>query len=371
MSGLAFEGVCRRFGSVTVLSGIDLALAEGEFLALLGASGSGKSTLLRIAAGLDREYEGSVRIGGLAVDSLLPSRRDVAMVFQDYALYPHMSVADNIALPLRMRQLHPLQRLPGAGLLPGTRRRRRLIREEVRAVAARLGLEDVLFRRPAELSGGQRQRVALGRAVVRRPRVFLMDEPLSNLDVSLRTTLRAEIRQIQRESGACCLYVTHDQIEAMTMADRVAVLAGGTILQVASPRAVYDDPAHVRVLELVGSPPANLLPAEALADATPHRLPADCAFVGIRPERLKRQAALSPDVPLLGFRVRVRGREDHGHSYWYDGVLLPRGHRIGWIGPVGEAIPELVDLAVPVSQVWLFDADGQRLMPAASQVSSA
>ena len=268
-------GLGKQFGETVVLDGIDLDIAAGEFVTILGPSGCGKSTLLRIVAGLETESTGSVAIDGAPMKGLAPNARDIAMVFQSYALYPHLTVAENIAVPLRMRQLTSMQRL--FGLAP--RAVRRSIAAEVQSVAAMLRIESLLARKPAQLSGGQKQRVALARAMVRRPRVFLMDEPLSNLDAELRVHMRAEIAQLHRQLGATFLYVTHDQVEAMTMSDRVAVILGGRLQQVASPDALYRDPDTLAVAQFVGTPRINVLPGERFG------LPA--AQVAVRPERLR------------------------------------------------------------------------------------
>lgn len=258
MAALRLHQISRSFGSTRVLDGVDLDIRDGEFLTLVGPSGCGKTTLLRIIAGLDHAEEGQVEIDGALVDDLPPKQRDVAMVFQSYALYPYMTVAQNLALPLVMRKLSRLQRLPLIGpWWPGARARRREIDIAVEQVAESVGLGQMLHRRPAQLSGGQRQRVALGRAMVRRPKVFLMDEPLSNLDAKLRVDTRAEIADLHRRLGATFVYVTHDQVEAMTMSDRVALMMGGRILQLGTPQEIYDDPLDLRVAEFIGTPKIN------------------------------------------------------------------------------------------------------------------
>ena len=268
-------GLGKQFGETTVLDGIDLDIRAGEFVTILGPSGCGKSTLLRIVAGLETESRGSVAIDGAPMKGLAPDARDIAMVFQSYALYPHLTVAENIAVPLRMRRLTPMQRL--FGLAP--RAVHRSIAAEVQSVAEMLRIESLLARKPGQLSGGQKQRVALARAMVRRPRVFLMDEPLSNLDAELRVHMRAEIAQLHRQLGATFLYVTHDQVEAMTMSDRVAVILGGRLQQVGSPGALYRDPDTLAVAQFIGTPRINVLPGE--------RFGLSAAQVAVRPERLR------------------------------------------------------------------------------------
>ena len=239
---LALSGVQKNFGATSVLHGIDIRVAEGEMIVVVGASGCGKSTLLRIVAGLEEPSAGRVRIGGRDVTALEPADRDVAMVFQNYALYPHMTVADNMGFALKI-----------AGVDKGE------IRKRVEEAAKILDLEQYLERKPKALSGGQRQRVAMGRAIVRNPQVFLMDEPLSNLDAKLRVQTRTQIASLTRRLGVTTVYVTHDQVEAMTMGDRVAVLKDGILQQVDTPRNLYERPKNVFVAGFIGSPAMNLL----------------------------------------------------------------------------------------------------------------
>jgi len=296
MACIQIDGLRKRFGTVEVLRGVSLDVPDGSFVALLGPSGCGKTTLLRILAGLESQEEGSIHIGGRAVDALRPRDRNVAMVFQSYALYPYMTVAANIGLPLEMRRLNALQRVPVLGrLMPGAAAARRAMAADVAAVAGPLGLLPLLARRPAQLSGGQRQRVALARAMVRSPDVFLMDEPLSNLDAQLRADARAEIAEMHRRLGATVVYVTHDQTEAMTMADTVVLMQGGQVLQAAPPQRLYDAPASVAVARFVGSPSINLLPATLDSDGNARAgamslgvrgTGAGPVMAGIRPEAL-------------------------------------------------------------------------------------
>ena len=243
MATVRFDGISKSYGSVQVLHGIDLAIADGEFIALVGPSGCGKSTTLRMLAGLETITAGEIAIGDRVVNGLEPAERGIAMVFQSYALYPHMTVAKNMGYALMV-----------AG------RPKNEIKERVGAAARILGLEALLERRPSDLSGGQRQRVAMGRAIVRRPEVFLFDEPLSNLDAKLRTQMRTEIKRIHREVGATTVYVTHDQVEAMTLADRIVVMKDGVIQQVGTPDEVYERPANAFVAAFIGAPPMNLAP---------------------------------------------------------------------------------------------------------------
>jgi len=239
---VSYEAVAKSFGAHEALQPLDLHVEDGTFLALLGPSGCGKTTALRLLAGLETPTRGRIRIGPRDVTFAPPRARDVAMVFQSYALYPHLSVFDNIAYPLRVRKVEKAEK-----------------ERQVREVAALLGLDELLGRKPGQLSGGQRQRVALARAIIRRPQAFLMDEPLSNLDAQLRLQMRAEIKRLQRELGATTLYVTHDQVEAMTMADTVAVMSKGRLQQLASPADLYAHPANLFVAGFCGSPPMNIL----------------------------------------------------------------------------------------------------------------
>lgn len=270
MASVSLAGVSRRFGAVQALAGLDLEVADGEFLVLLGPSGAGKTTTLRLVAGLERPDAGQVRLGGHDVTALPPAQRDCAFVFQQYSLYPHLSVFDNIAFPLRA----PLRRhLPGHSEAE--------IAQRVNEVAALLHIEGRLQRRATALSGGEMQRVAIGRALVRRPAVFLMDEPLSSLDARLREELRVELRRIQRRTGSTVLYVTHDPIEATTMADRIGILEAGVLQQLGSPQAVYDAPATLAVAQRLGTPAINVMPPSWFAG---RRLPPGTAQVAIRPE---------------------------------------------------------------------------------------
>jgi multiple sugar transport system ATP-binding protein len=253
VSGVTLAGVTKRYGDVTAVDDLSLEVADGELLVLLGPSGCGKTTVLRMIAGLEEVTSGEVRIGGRPVNDVAPKDRDVAMVFQSYALYPHMTVARNIESPLLARKM---QVDPGQ---PPRRLRSTERRERVAQVAASVGLTDLLDRKPAALSGGQRQRVALARAMVARPAAFLMDEPLSNLDAQLRVQTRLELVELHQRLSSTFVYVTHDQVEAMTMADRIAVMAHGRLQQVGPPQEVYDRPSNLFVADFLGSPPMNTL----------------------------------------------------------------------------------------------------------------
>jgi ABC-type sugar transport system ATPase subunit len=242
MAGLEIQGVRKAFGQQPILRGIDLSIADGEFVVFVGPSGCGKSTLLRTICGLETVDEGAVRIGGKDMTHVPPAQRGIAMVFQSYALYPHMTVYDNMGFALKL-----------AGLTPEA------IREKVMQAAAILRIEPLLLRKPKELSGGQRQRVAIGRAIVRQPEVFLFDEPLSNLDAALRVQMRIELKNLHRTLRSTMIYVTHDQVEAMTLADRIVVLRGGVVEQVGAPLELYQKPANLFVAGFLGSPAMNLI----------------------------------------------------------------------------------------------------------------
>ena len=260
MAEIELRHIEKSYGETAIVKGVSLSIRDGEFLTLVGPSGCGKSTLLRIIAGLEAQDSGEVVVGGRCVDDKRPKERDVAMVFQSYALYPHLSVFDNLALPLRTRRLSFAQRLPLVGrALPGRRGIETAISAEIEQAACMLDIGHLLHRKPGQLSGGQRQRVALGRAMVRHPAVFLMDEPLSNLDAKLRVQMRAEIIALHRRLGVTFVYVTHDQAEAMTMSDRVAVMMAGELLQVSRPERLYRDPQDLRVAEMIGSPKINVV----------------------------------------------------------------------------------------------------------------
>jgi ABC-type sugar transport system ATPase subunit len=292
MAGVRFNDVGKRFGAVEAVRSLSLEIADGEFMVLVGPSGSGKTTALRMLAGLESITSGEISIGPKVVNKVAPRERDIAMVFQDYALYPQMTVFDNLAFGLRRRKV------PKGEIV-----------RRVESAAGVLGLEPFLARRPGQLSGGQAQRVALGRALVRDPQVFLMDEPLSNLDAKLRTQTRGEIRRLQQEVRTTTVYVTHDQVEAMTMGDRIAVMNDGVLEQVGTPEELYERPANRFVASFIGSPamafvedPTTLLPTL--------KLPAPGTVVGVRPEhtRLWRDGLVGPLRGTVAF-VEALGRE--------------------------------------------------------------
>ena len=279
MASVSIRGVEKDFGTERIIRGVDLGVADGEFVILVGPSGCGKSTLLRMIAGLEDITAGEIRIGDRVVNHLPPSERDIAMVFQNYALYPHMTVAQNMSFSLEMN---------GAGKAE--------IGQKVERAAQILGLVPLLGRLPKELSGGQRQRVAMGRAIVRDPKVFLFDEPLSNLDAKLRVQMRTEIKALHQRLGATMIYVTHDQVEAMTMADRIVVLHDGVVEQIGAPLELYDRPANLFVAGFIGSPAMNILQGTLRADgfhaegglvlpvAQPASPVTGAALYGVRPE---------------------------------------------------------------------------------------
>ncbi|MPY94285.1 MAG: sn-glycerol-3-phosphate ABC transporter ATP-binding protein UgpC, partial [Acidimicrobiia bacterium] len=358
MGAIRIEGLGRRYGSVDAVREVTLDIEDGEFLVLLGPSGCGKSTVLRMLAGLLEPTTGRILLDGRDITHERPKARDVAMVFQSYALYPHMTVARNIGFALRLRGA------PKAD-----------IAARVAEVAELLQLDDLLGRRPRELSGGQRQRVALGRAIAREPAAFLMDEPLSNLDAKLRTATRAELSALHRRLGTTFVYVTHDQVEAMTMATHVAVMSEGRLEQVGTPAEVYDTPATTFVAGFVGSPPMNLLPGELAsrggcarfvapgaeatlwAEGDPGRR---AATLGIRPEHLRPATPGAPGPLLVADVVAIENLgSDEVALCRVGGVpLAVRGPR-----PLGLAPDERVELTAAPAHAHVFDtATGRRLI---------
>jgi multiple sugar transport system ATP-binding protein len=346
MAAVAFDRVSKRFGATVVADELDIRIADGEFFVFLGPSGCGKSTLLHMIAGVEPPSNGRIRIGDADVTDLPPQKRDVAMVFQSYALYPHLDVAENLAFPLRNRGIP-----------------RRTARAEAERVGAALGLASLLDKKPRELSGGQRQRVALGRALVRRPAAFLMDEPLSNLDAALRIEIREEIKRVHQTHRVTTVYVTHDQEEALALADRVAVLRDGCVRQCDAPGIVYSRPADVFVARFVGTPPMNLLPAAALADhaAVRARLagrdPARVT-VGLRPHALEAHASARPD----SLSLEVALVEPAGAQTWVVGGAGAARMK-GRLAPGAALAPgAMAHFRFAADAVHLFDAaSGRRL----------
>jgi len=329
MAEIALRNICKSFGDVTALSGINLDVKDGEFLTLVGPSGCGKSTLLRIIAGLEQQTEGDVEIEQKVVNKLPASKRDLAMVFQSYALYPHLSVGKNLATPLLLRDLTFSQRLPFIGrFMPGYGPKRRGIDEAVSHVAETLQIEPLMERKPGQLSGGQRQRVAVGRAMVRNPTAFLMDEPLSNLDAALRVHMRAELASLHRKLNTTFVYVTHDQAEALTMSDRMAVMMDGQILQLGAPNEIYQNPQDLRVAEFVGSPKMNVLPATIDSDnrvnlfgiCIERKINSENKeiLIGIRPEHLQ---CLPRSDARDSWPYKIIHKENMGADFYLHGLI--------------------------------------------------
>jgi multiple sugar transport system ATP-binding protein len=372
MAEITFEGVSKVFPDGTrAVDGLDLEIADGEFTILVGPSGSGKSTALRMVAGLEDASSGSISIGARVVNDVAPKDRDIAMVFQSYALYPHMSVDQNMGFALKMQRVEKTS-----------------IRDRVGRAATRLGIGELLARRPRALSGGQRQRVALGRAIVRSPEAFLMDEPLSNLDAKLRVEMRAYIARLHQELGTTTLYVTHDQTEAMTMGDRVAVMRDGKLEQVDSPPRLYEHPVNVFVAGFIGSPAMNLLRGSIedgwitlgsqklrLARRTMH---SGEVVVGIRPEAVAPAASLGDDVlelkvvlsEMLGSDVLLH-LQSEAPSVLTGAMLDLAGELdvsamdrfIARVPPdVRPATGELVRLRVDMERVHLFDPQTEQVI---------
>jgi ABC-type sugar transport system ATPase subunit len=363
MPSVTLDGVTKRFaGGAVAVDNLSLEIADGEFMILVGSSGCGKTTALRMIAGLEKPTSGTIQIGDRVVNEVSARDRDIAMVFQNYALYPHMTVARNLGYPLRQR------RVPRAE-----------VARQVTAVAEMLGLEELLKRRPGQLSGGQRQRVAMGRALVREPEVFLLDEPLSNLDAKLRVQMRAALKRLHGRLGVTTVYVTHDQVEAMTLGDRIAVISDGKLQQLGAPQDVYDRPANVFVAGFIGSPPMNLLRGRVRAgSATAGDLVVPApgvrdrdVFVGVRPESLRPAVNGMPSLDFevavvepLGDEVIVHGfvgAELIGVMEEADAALVAaNGHRAEAVAclPPRDRPTEgsVIQLGVEPDEVHLFDA---------------
>ena len=331
MGALELKAVTKSFGATDVIKGVDLVVNEGEFCVFVGPSGCGKSTLLRIIAGLEDASSGDILLDGKRMNDVAPAKRELAMVFQSYALYPHLTVRDNMGLALKQAGISKAE-----------------IKASTDRAADMLALAPLMERRPAELSGGQRQRVAIGRAIVRRPKLFLFDEPLSNLDAALRVATRIEIARLHRELGATMIYVTHDQVEAMTLADKIVVLRAGKVEQVGAPMELYNDPANTFVAGFIGSPQMNFLAAKAMG--------AGDGSIGIRPEHLilSREkgeiAGTVSHVEKLGGETLVYVHAgDHG-------LLTTR-----LFGEHDYDVGEAVHLSLTADKTFRFDAEGQRL----------
>ena len=350
MGAVQLTGVRKLFGALEVIKGVDLTVADGELVVFVGPSGCGKSTLLRMIAGLEDVDYGDIRIAGQDVTELAPARRGVAMVFQNYALYPHMTAYDNLAYGLRR-----------AGMAKAD------VDARVQESAALLQITELLPRRPKAMSGGQRQRVAIGRAIVRQPQVFLFDEPLSNLDAALRVEMRSQIARLHHDLKATMIFVTHDQVEAMTLADRIVVLNAGRVEQVGTPREVYHNPANLFVAGFIGSPAMNLIPATVGQDGLtlpwgtkllwPEGKPAEKVTLGLRPDRLslvpKVQAQATGQVTL----VEHLGDESILH------VRLPSGATLTLKAPgdVEARLGDTVHIGFDLTNAALFGPDGLRL----------
>jgi multiple sugar transport system ATP-binding protein len=340
MASITFDHVTKRFDEITAVSDLEIAVADGEFLVLVGPSGCGKTTALRMLAGLEEITCGRILIGDRVVNNVAPGARDVAMVFQSYALYPHMTVFDNLAFSLRNQKV-----------------RKRQIVERVGRTAEILELGELLDRKPRQLSGGQRQRVALGRAIVREPEGFLMDEPLSNLDAALRVQTRAEILRLQKRLGTTTIYVTHDQIEAMTMGDRIAVMSKGVLQQLGTPEELYEHPANTFVARFIGSPAMNMLPSSVLGIGGAGQL------AGFRPEHVRlgngRPGAGSLDASVEV--VEYLGDEQLAHVRFGEHELVVKL-------PVEPRLQrgQNETFSVPLDKVLLFDEASSRVVgPAA------
>ena len=333
MATLELVNVVKTFEKSTIIHGLDLSVADGEFVVFVGPSGCGKSTLLRIISGLEPATHGDIRIDGQRVNDVSAAHRGCSMVFQSYALYPHMSVYDNMAFGLE-----------NLGVAKA------VIHDKVSAAATMLQLTPLLQRKPTQLSGGQRQRVAIGRSIVREPKLFLFDEPLSNLDAELRVSMRAEIRDLHARLGATMVYVTHDQVEAMTMADKIVVLRAGRIEQVGTPLDLYNRPCNQFVAGFIGSPRMNFVPVAQM-----HGAPAGTATVGIRPEH----AQLVPDGPL---QMAVSQVEQLGSTSVLHGHVVPEApFEIILTGQTAIRRGDSIRVSAPTAHLHFFDAQGLRL----------
>lgn len=340
MAEVLLRHVGKRFGETRAVADLSLDIADGDFIVLLGPTGAGKTTTLRLIAGLETPDEGYISIGGREVTAEPPSVRDIAFVFQQYSLYPHLTVYDNLAFPLRS----PARRVPEAE-----------IRKRVTEIAELLHIEGKLANRATRLSGGEMQRVAIGRALVRRPAIYLMDEPLSSLDAKLRAELRLELKRIQMEFGATILYVTHDQIEAMTMASRIGVIREGRLLQLGTPRDIYETPNDIYVASRLGTPQINLLPVELM-----HEVPAPprTRTIGVRTEHL--QIAAPNGSGLVGRVHRVEHLGDQNHVH-----LDYKGQSLITLADPHRPLVAGQEVGLELIEPLYFDASGQRIALAA------
>ncbi|MCA1492210.1 ABC transporter ATP-binding protein [Sinorhizobium alkalisoli] len=334
MAEVVLQGVRKTFGEAVAVDDLSLTIRDGELVVLLGPTGAGKTTTLRLIAGLERPDRGRMTIGGRDVGSHSPAERDVAFVFQQYSLYPHLSVYDNLAFPLRS----PARRLAAEE-----------IDRRVREVARMVRIEHKLENRSTRLSGGEMQRVAIGRALVRRPAIYLMDEPLSSLDAKLRAELRLELKRIQNELNSTLLYVTHDQVEAMTMADRIGILSEGRLVQIGTPREIYGDPANLHVAARLGQPHINMLPVDLLPGAAP---PSGARTIGARTEHLEIAANVSGNAEVDW--IEHLGDQNHLH-------IRVKGHRIVTLADPYLSIRPGDRIDLTLRQPLYFGADGERL----------
>lgn len=373
MASIAIQKVKRSYGSTPVLKEVNLNVADGEFISLLGPSGCGKSTLLRLIAGLDFPDNGKILVDGKDITGLAARARDIAMVFQNYALYPHMTTEQNIAVPLEQRQLSSVQRLPVIGpLLPEARRIKRDIAESVKRAAAATSIEHLLDRRPSQLSGGQRQRVALARAIVRNPKAFLFDEPLSNLDAHLRVQVRDEIAALHKKLGTTFIYVTHDQEEAMALSDRIALMKDGAILQIATPEELYSRPASIDVAMFIGQPQMNLLSGRIDGDGqlTVEGVPQsmwisgrrneDC-LIGVRPAEI----TVTATSRASSIRAVMQQRQYIGGAELWN-LTTPYGALVKALVPdrIAKEVSKEIFLNVGPQDIHVFAKDGRRVLSA-------
>ena len=386
MAHLKLEKIYKNFGDTEIIKALNLSINDGEFLTLVGPSGCGKSTLLRIIAGLEQQSSGHVFIADISVDTQKPSKRDLAMVFQSYALYPHLSVFDNIAVPLRMRLLNFWQRLPIIRkCIYGTRQQDKNIYNQVTEVAETLGLTALLDRKPGKLSGGQRQRVAVGRAIVRQPQAFLFDEPLSNLDAKLRVHMRAEITRLHQQLKTTFIYVTHDQAEAMTMSDRIAVMMEGEIVQIGTPAEVYRNPCDIRVAQFIGSPEINILEGQildtdlislwdqlidiSLACAKTNTQSKDSDIsIGVRPENIFLvSSSTNHSKPKITIQGKITLIENLGAEVFAYISINEKGCskeimiRLSHEAAIGIHANQLIDIGFLIESLLIFDAVGKRI----------
>ncbi|RWD59491.1 MAG: ABC transporter ATP-binding protein [Mesorhizobium sp.] len=337
MADVQVHGVTKSFGDTVAVNDLDLQIKDGEFVVLLGPTGAGKTTTLRLIAGLERPDSGTIRIGGHDATMLSPAERDTAFVFQQYSLYPHLSVYDNLAFPLRS----PARRFPEEA-----------IRRRVEEVARMVRIDHKLQNRSTRLSGGEMQRVAIGRALVRKPAIYLMDEPLSSLDAKLRADLRLELKRIQSELGATMLYVTHDQIEAMTMADRIGILSEGVLVQIGTPRAIYSEPANLHVAARLGQPAINLLPAGLLPDGG---APTGTTTIGARTEHLSIEKAANGHADGVVDWVEHLGDQNHLH-------VTVGAKKLVTLTDPDTALAKGDKVTIRYRSPLYFGSDGQRLM---------